>query len=167
VRAAKLAAEMEIRPATPADVPAVVPMVERLATFLGARDPAKYEPLPGVGEMYRGWLRARATDPRSVFLVAERQPGQLAGFLVGTVEQEIPIYRLSEYGFIHDVWVEEAYRNEGLARQLVTLAAERFRNIGVGQVRLDVLVDNAPARALFETCGFRPAVVEMLLDPGE
>ena len=159
---------MEIRPATPEDVPAVVPMVERLAAFLAARDRAKYEPLAGVGEMYRGWLRGRATDPRSVFLVAERQPGQLAGFLVGTVEREIPIYRLREYGFVHDLWVEEPYRNEGLARQMVTLAVERFRAIGVAQVRLDVLVDNAPARALFETCGFRPAVVEMLteIDPG-
>lgn len=155
---------MEIRPATPKDVPAVLPMVEQLAAFLAERDPAKYETLPDVGEMYRGWLRIRATDERSVFLVAEREPGRLAGFLVATVEPEIPIYRLSEYGFIHDVWVAEAYRNEGLARQMVTLAAERFREIGVAQVRLDVLVSNAPARTLFETCGFRPAVVEMLLD---
>lgn len=156
---------MEIRPATPEDVPAVVPMVERLAAFLAERDRAKYEPLPGgVGEMYRCWLRRRATDGRSVFLVAEREPSQFAAFLVGTVEDEIPIYRLSEYGFIHDLWVEEPYRNEGLARQMVTLAAERFRAIGVSQVRLDVLTFNVPAQALFETCGFRPAVVEMLLD---
>src|SRR5215213_6916397 len=113
---------MEIRPATVDDVPGVLPMVERLAAFLAARDPQKYEPRPNVGEMYHGWLRSRATEPRSVFLVAERQPGQLAGFLVGTVEREIPIYRLREYGFVHDLWVEEAYRNEGLARQMVTLA---------------------------------------------
>ena len=157
---------MEIRPATPRDVPGVLPMVERLAAFLAARDRAKYEPLPGVGEMYRGWLRGRATDPRAVFLVAERRPGHLAGFLIGTVEREIPIYRLAEYGFVHDLWVDEAYRNEGVARRMVTLAAERFRAIGVNQVRLDVLVDNAPARALFEACGFRAAVVEMLLEIG-
>ena len=160
---------MEIRPDRPSDVPAVLPIVERLAAFMAERDRAKYEPLAGVGDMYRGWLRGRATDPRSVFLVAERQPGHLAGFLVGTIEREIPIYRLTEYGFIHDLWVEEAYRNEGVARQMVTLAVERFRAIGVEQVRLDVLTGNARARALFEACGFRPAVVEMLLeldDPG-
>ena len=155
---------MEIRPATPADVPAVVPMVERLAAFLAERDPAKYAPLPGIGDMYRSWLAARATDPRAVFLVAERQPGQLVGFLIGTAEREIPIYRLREYGFIHDVWVEPDYRNEGLARQMVTLADERFGAAGMRQVRLDVLVDNAPARGLFQSCGFRPAVTEMLLE---
>jgi ribosomal protein S18 acetylase RimI-like enzyme len=155
---------MDIRPATAADVPAVVPMVERLAQFLAERDRAKYEPLPQLGDMYRSWLATRAADPRSVFLVAEREPSRLAGFLIGTVEREIPIYRLNEYGFIHDVWVEPEYRNEGLARQMVTLAAERFREIGVRQVRLDVLVGNAPAQALFESCGFRSSVLEMLLE---
>ena len=157
---------MEIRPATPRDVPGVVPMVDRLVAFMAERDRAKYEPLDHVGDMYRGWLAARAVDPRSVFLVAERRPGQLAGFLIGTVEREIPIYRLDEYGFIHDVWVEPEYRNEGLARQLVTLAVERFAEIGMSQVRLDVLVSNEPALGLFEKCGFRTSIYEMLLETG-
>src|SRR5687768_9922949 len=133
---------MTIRPATPDDVPAVVPMVEKLAEFLAEGDRAKYEPLPEIGDMYRRWLRERAADPRSVFLVAEREAGLVVGFLIGTVEREIPIYRLTEYGFIHDVWIEPEYRNEGVARQLVTLAIERFRAIGLRQVRLDVLVGN-------------------------
>ena len=155
---------MNIRPATPDDVPGVVPLVEHLVTFLAERDRAKYEPLSGAADMYDDWLRTRATDRRSVFLVAEREPGQLVGFLVGTVEREIPIYRLTEYGFIHDLWIEPAYRNEGFARQIVTLAVERFRAIGVKQVRLDVLVSNAPARNLFEVCGFRPSIIEMLVE---
>ena len=31
--------------------------------------------------------------------------------VVATVEAEIPIYRLKEFGFIHDLWVEPDYRN--------------------------------------------------------
>jgi ribosomal protein S18 acetylase RimI-like enzyme len=156
---------MDIRPATPDDVTLVVPMVEKLAAFLAERDPAKYAPLPSIGEMYRGWLRERARDAaRSVFLVAEREPGKLVGFLIGTCEREIPIYRLKEYGFIHDVWVEPEYRNEGVARKLVTLGCDRFRAIGMTQVRLDVLIGNEPARGLFEACGFRSSIVEMLLE---
>jgi ribosomal protein S18 acetylase RimI-like enzyme len=157
---------MEIRPATPDDVPGVVPMVDRLAAFLAERDRAKYDALDHVGDMYRGWLRTRAVDPRSVFLVAERQAGQLVGFLIGTVEREIPIYRLEEYGFIHDVWVEPDYRNEGLARQLVTMAVERFTGIGMRQVRLDVLIANDPARGLFKKVGFRESIIEMLIETG-
>jgi ribosomal protein S18 acetylase RimI-like enzyme len=113
--------------------------------------------------MYRGWLTSRANDPRSVFLVAERE-GTLVAFLVGTVEREIPIYRLNEFGFIHDLWVESAYRNEGVGRQMTMLAIERFRAMGMKQIRLDVAMKNDAARNLFATCGFRNSTSEMLLE---
>jgi ribosomal protein S18 acetylase RimI-like enzyme len=163
---------MTIRPATAADVPAVLPMVAKLAALHESWDPAKYGYRENPAEMYRGWLTARASDPRSVFLVAERADAMLkevpflTGFLVGTVEREIPIYRLNEFGFIHDLWVEAAYRNEGVARQMVMLAIERFREIGMTQVRLDTAAANEVARGLFRSCGFRPSVQEMLVEIG-
>ena len=158
---------MNVRPATPEDVPLVLPMVAATSAFHERMDPAKYSFLDNLSERYRNWLTARCTDPRSVLLVADAttgtEPKRLAGFLVGTVEKEIPIYRLSEFGFIHDLWVDPDYRHEGLARQMVTLAIERFTAMGVKQVRLDVLSANAPARALFKACGLRESVVEMLM----
>jgi ribosomal protein S18 acetylase RimI-like enzyme len=156
---------MEIRPATPQDVPAVLPMVRKVCAFHESLDPAKYSFRDDPGRMYDRWLVERSTDRRSVFLVADRGGGgALAGFLVGTVEREIPIYRLKEFGFIHDLWVEEKYRNEGIARQMVTLAVERFGHIGVAQVRLDAAWANEPARNLFTACGFRPSIAEMLVE---
>jgi ribosomal protein S18 acetylase RimI-like enzyme len=128
-----------------------------------AWDPAKYGFLPGPEVRYQRWMSTRASDPRSVFLVAERE-GRLVGFIVATVEQEIPIYRLKEFGFIHDLWVEEEYRNEGVARQMTMLLIERFREIGVTQIRCDTAAKNDAARKLFASCGFRPSVTEMLLE---
>ncbi len=161
---------MIIRPATPADVPAVLPMVAKTCALHERWDPAKYSFRETPAEMYRQWLTARADDPRSVFLVAERSDAMLrdvpflAGFLIGTVEREIPIYRLEEYGFIHDLWIKPTYRNEGLARQIVMLAIERFHAIGVEQIRLDTAASNDVARGLFAACGFRPSTQEMLLE---
>jgi ribosomal protein S18 acetylase RimI-like enzyme len=158
---------MTIRPATPQDVPGVVPLVRKIAAFHEALDAAKYQFRGDPGEMYANWLRSRAEDPRSVFLVAQagEDAGKspLVGFLVSSVEKEIPIYRLREFGLIHDLWVDEEYRNEGVARQMVTLAVERFTQIGVSQVRLYAAWENAPARTLFDRCGFRPSSVEMLI----
>jgi ribosomal protein S18 acetylase RimI-like enzyme len=120
--------------------------------------------------MYDDWLRKRATDPKSVFFVADAGPdeadprGKLVGFIVGTVTDEIPIYRVKRFGFIHDLWVEERYRHEGIGRQLVTEAVARFRGIGVPQVRLDTADANDAARSLFRACGFRPSIVEMLTE---
>jgi ribosomal protein S18 acetylase RimI-like enzyme len=153
---------MDIRPATADDVPAVLPMVRKLCDLHRGWDPDKYDFEGDVEEMYRGWLTSRTRDPRSVFLVAAREGRGPVAFLIGTVEREIPIYRLKEFGFVHDLWVEEDYRNEGLARQLVMTAVERFREIGVVQVRLDTAAANDVARKLFEGCGFRTSVIEML-----
>jgi ribosomal protein S18 acetylase RimI-like enzyme len=157
---------VEIRPAQPQDIPAVLPMVAQICALHEAWDAAKYGFRPDPAEMYRKWLAARATDPRSVFLVAERaadpEPLRLVGFLVATVDAEIPIYRLKEYGFIQDVWVEPEYRNEGLGRQLVMLAIEKLRAMGVTQIRLDTAAPNDAARAMFNSCGFRISGVEML-----
>ena len=154
---------MEIRPATPKDVPRVVPMVRKIAAMHQQLDPAKYTFRSDPGDMYRDWLVTQAKNPRAVFLVADSGE-TLAGFLVATVVEEIPIYRVEEVGFIHDVWVEEDYRHEGIARQLVTVCIERFRAIGVPQVRCDTAWQNPAARDLFTRCGFRPSVVEMILE---
>ena len=138
-------------------------MVEKIAALHESWDPAKYGYLPNPSQRYSKWMAARAADPRSVFLVAERE-GRLVGFIVATVEKEIPIYRLDEFGFIHDLWVEPEYRNEGVARQMTMLLIERFREIGVKQIRCDTAAQNEMARKLFASCGFRPSVIEMLLE---
>jgi GNAT superfamily N-acetyltransferase len=154
---------MNIRPAQPQDVPGVLPMVAKIAALHQSWDPAKFGYEDHPEQMYRGWLTARATDPRAVFLVADRE-GKPVGFLIATVEHEIPIYKLREYGFIHDIWVDAEYRNEGIGRQLVMLAIEKFRDIGVQQVRADTAAANEPARNLLKSCGMRPSTTEMLLE---
>jgi ribosomal protein S18 acetylase RimI-like enzyme len=138
-------------------------MVRKIADMHQQLDPAKYTFRSNPGEMYRNWLVSQSNNPRAVFLVADAGE-QLAGFLVATVVDEIPIYKVEEVGFIHDVWVEEDYRHEGLARQLITLCIERFRGIGVPQIRCDTAWANPAARELFTRCGFRPSVVEMLIE---
>lgn len=151
-----------IRPATSADVPAVLPLVRSICDFHCAMDPERFAFRPDILEKYERWLPQRAADPRSVFLVAEHA-GRIVGAIVATIEPEIPIYRITEIGWIHDVWVEPAWRKRGVARALVSGATERLRAIGVAQVRLETARANDAARALFASCGFRASTTEMLL----
>ncbi len=160
---------MIIRPANADDVEQVLPLVARICAFHEKRDPQRYAFVPNVQEMYRGWLTRRAADDQSVFLVAERpasagEPARIVGFLVAQTERDLSIYRTGQIGFIHDLWVDEDYRNEGLGRRLAMQAIEQFKQIGVEQIRMDVLADNAPALGLFQACGFRVSTVQMLLD---
>jgi ribosomal protein S18 acetylase RimI-like enzyme len=155
---------MHIRPASADDVPQVLPMVGKLAALHESWDQQRYPYLANTEQRYDQWLRAHAADPRSVFLVAEANSSKLAGFAVATVETNIPIYSLAEYGYLHDVWVEEDYRHEGLGRQLVMRVIERLKEMGVRQVRLETAALNDVAREVFLKCGFRLSTIEMQLD---
>ncbi|MFN6561668.1 MAG: GNAT family N-acetyltransferase [Nostoc sp. ChiSLP01] len=152
---------MLIRPAFPGDVPAVLPMVAKICALHESWDSAKYGFLTHPEQRYEKWLTRLANSDRSVFLVSENQ-GQLIGFLVATIEQEIPIYRLQEFAFIHDIWVEPEYRQNGIARQMVMQAVESFSQMGVKQIRLDTANANEASRRLFASCGFRISTIEML-----
>lgn len=154
---------MNIRSATAADVVHVLPMVEQIVNLHATWDRSRFEPNDHVLDSYRHWLRDRAEDARSVFLVAE-QSSRVVAFLIGTVEEAIPIYRTQSFGFIHDIWVEPSYRHEGLARSMTLLAMERFKAIGVTQVRLETAIANDAARSLFNACGFRMTTQEMLAE---
>lgn len=151
-----------VRDATNADVPAILPMVRAICAMHERLDPQRYAMLPHVVSMYESWLPERVSDPDSVVLVVESDSA-VVGFLVAGVEDNIPIYRVDRFGFIHDLWVEPAARGKGFAKALAERAVQKFREIGVVQIRLETATDNPAARALFTSCGFRVANINMLL----
>jgi ribosomal protein S18 acetylase RimI-like enzyme len=155
---------MQIRPATPADVPAILPMVAKICALHQAWDSAKYGFLPNPAQRYERWLIQQAKHDRGILLVAETDTQQLAGFLVATTESEVPIYQLREYGFIHDLWVEPEYRGAGMGRLLIQQAIAAFADLGVQQIRLDTAMANDAARKLFQSCGFRVSTIELLIE---
>ncbi|MFN0134447.1 MAG: N-acetyltransferase family protein [Phycisphaerales bacterium] len=154
---------MLIRSATADDVPAVLPLVRALCDLHASADPDRFAVRPDVLDRYSAWLPERARDPRSVFLVAEA-PGVLglAGFVVCTIEPEVPIFWVPECGWIHDLYVVPAARRHGTARALVREVVSRYSSIGVKQLRLHTGTFNDIARKAFAAEGFRPCVVEML-----
>jgi len=155
-----------IRDATPGDVPSVLPMIAALAAKHDAWDHDRYGPLDDLMDRYQAWLPVRAADPRSVFLVAGHDDRRLSGFLVGEAMANIPIYAVREYGFIHDLWVDPKSRGQGIGRSLTRAALDRFRGMGIEQVRLETALANDAARRLFGACGFRIATIDMLVTLG-
>jgi ribosomal protein S18 acetylase RimI-like enzyme len=58
-------------------------------------------------------------------------------------------------GYISSVVVDVPFRRRGLARRLVAVSREATRKTGRKFVALDVLVENTPARTLYEAEGFQ------------
>lgn len=161
---------MVIRLANPSDIPNLLPMIAKTCTLHQSWDAAKYGTVPHPEQLYVDWLGKLLKNQRNLCLVAEVQdsglqaPSQLVALLIATIEREIPMYYLQEFGFIHDLWVEEEYRQMGIARQMVQQAIAHFSQIGIEQIRLDTAIANDAARKLFATCGFRSSQIEMLLE---
>lgn len=154
---------VRVRSATADDVPAVLPLVRALCDLHAANDPERFAVRADVIDRYSRWLPERDRDPRSVFLVAEAEglPG-FVGFVVCTIEPEVPIFWIPECGWVHDLYVIPEARRRGVARALLREVIRRYAAMGVQQLRLHTGVFNDSARAAFAAEGFRPCVVEML-----
>lgn len=156
-----------IRAARAEDVPGVLPMVVRISDLHRTWDSQRFPIRNDVERMYAQWLPQRAADPRSVFLIAElpaQERPTLCGFIVGSIEQNIRIYTLTEYAYLHDLWVEPEHRGLGIGGMLISEALARFRELGVQQVRGETALANEPARVLLHRHGFRVGAIEMVRD---
>ena len=152
---------ISIRPAVATDVPAILPMVSRICEFHRERDPERYPFLPDVADRYRGWLIKRAEDPDSSVLVGTHDD-RVVAFVVGEILNEIPVFTLKRYGWLHDLWVEPEYRRHGVASRLMETACRALADRGITQIRGDCLCGNAESQAMLARLGFRPSTILMV-----
>lgn len=150
-----------VRQAIPSDIPNVLPLVEKTYFFHDRLDSARFGAVPDGVEMYRGWLTRLVSSDDGLFIVAELNE-RIVGFIIGAMQSDPRIYRVQRIGFLHDLWVEEEHRRQGIARQLVSEAVTRLKALGAEQARLDSAAGNEVARKLFTASGSRPSVIEML-----
>lgn len=88
----------------------------------------------------------------------------LAGYVTTDIDSSPTVFDTPARIVVGDIYVKESYRGTGLARNLMTVAAERARAEDVPELRLDVDVDNERARAFYETLGFETYRHQMCVD---
>ena len=152
-----------VRAATLSDMPAILSMVAKSCALHQKWDSAKFGVVDDFATKYGSWLSTLTGDPHGVFLVAVADR-RVVGYLVGTVDEAVPIYQVRQFGYIRDVWVEEGHRTAGMGRKLVDAALKRFGALRIQQVRLETAAANVSARSFFAACGFRPCATEMLIE---
>jgi ribosomal protein S18 acetylase RimI-like enzyme len=151
--------DVTIRDAEAADLDAVSRLAAKLVRLHGHWDPRRYLVQEPVEQGYRGWLGSQLGEPEVLLLVAERQ-GLVAGYLYGAVEPRDWAMLLERHGAIHDLYVDEAHRGQGVARALLQAAIARLGPRARNLV-LHTAVQNEAAQRLFARLGFRPTMVEM------
>jgi ribosomal protein S18 acetylase RimI-like enzyme len=112
-------------------------------------------------EQYRAWIAVDGSHEADALADVD---GEFVGFVTTDVDEAPSVFDRPDRLVIGDIYVRDAYRGTGLARELVARARTRARECGCAEIGLDVDVDNARALAFYEKLGFEPVRYTMCLD---
>jgi ribosomal protein S18 acetylase RimI-like enzyme len=148
---------IHLRPARPADIPALVPLLLRLKRLneefdplLKVRDDAEHQ----ANEV----LRAQLSDPKAVILAAEGvgpDRDKVVGFVRALV-RERPFYTPEWEGVIVDIYLLPLYRRRGVGEYLLRETSAALKAKGAGVVTAEFPAQNEIAIRFYAKRGFRP-----------
>ncbi len=148
---------IHLRPARPADIPALVPLLLRLKRLneefdplLKVRDDAEHQ----ANEV----LRAQLSDPKAVILAAEGvgpDKDKVVGFVRALV-RERPFYTPEWEGVIVDIYLLPLYRRRGVGEYLLRETSAALKAKGAGVVTAEFPAQNEIAIRFYAKRGFRP-----------
>src|SRR5688572_25799852 len=129
----------EIRPATPADVPALAVLEQELVRTDAPGDPylVRTKLLHELEEHYREVL----TRDWGLCLVAA-QDGEVVGYLTGSTKDS-PDWRPVTATEIHAIFVKDSFRGRGIGTHLVDAFLHWSRERGVEVVELGAFASNS------------------------
>ncbi|MFJ6213835.1 GNAT family N-acetyltransferase [Streptomyces sp. NPDC092296] len=139
--------DLMIRPAEESDGRPLAELDRRCWSWLSEVGPLRAADVPFFDERH-------GPDQYLVAVVA----GRVAGYV--RVVRPTLLASNAHVRQIQGLGVDPDLRGRGVGRALVEAACERARSAGARRLTLRVLGHNAPARALYESCGF---VVEGVL----
>ena len=158
-----------VRPATPADVPALGRLGALLVRTHHEFDPRRFiAPTDGTERGYGSFLGSQIGEPSAVVLVADGA-GEVLGYTYAAVEGRDFMALRGPAGVLHDIVVDPAHRGRGVGGLLLDATLSALAERGARQIVLSAADRNEAAQRLFAAAGFRRTMVEMTrdLDPGD
>jgi GNAT superfamily N-acetyltransferase len=123
---------------------------ERFSTFADVQGAEKF-------------YRSRFDTKDSAVFVAESDE-VVVGFAYVELDERNYAQLLENGAWLHDIYIDDSARKEGLGSGLIKAAAEAMRQKGAKKLLLTVAAKNMAAQQAFEKAGFRPTMVEMTLN---
>jgi ribosomal protein S18 acetylase RimI-like enzyme len=79
--------------------------------------------------------------------------GSLAGQIMGTLRDRVPVFEPARYGYVTDVIVDPAARRSGIGRALFAALKEWFRERGASYLKLQVAHHNPASQGFWRAMG--------------
>jgi ribosomal protein S18 acetylase RimI-like enzyme len=158
---ASLKSAVNIRPATPTDVPTIGRLGALLVREHHDFDPQRFiAATPQTEKGYGSFLGTQLAEPDIVILVAERD-GRVIGYTYSGVEGTDYMSLRGPAGVMYDIVVDPDHRQQGVGRMLVDATLGALKSKGAPRVVLSTAERNAAAQRLFDRAGFRRTMIEM------
>ena len=150
-----------IRPAVPADLPAIGRLGALLVRMHHDFDPRRFiAATPQTEHGYARFLGTQLKQPNVVALVAE-QDGAVLGYTYAGVEGPDYMSLRGPAGVLYDIVVDPAHRGQGVGRMLLDATLTALKARGAPRVVLSTAERNESAQRLFARAGFRRTMLEM------
>jgi ribosomal protein S18 acetylase RimI-like enzyme len=150
-----------IRPAAPADLPAIGRLGALLVRTHHDFDPQRFiAATPRTEHGYASFLGTQLEDPNVIVLVAARA-GEVLGYTYAGVEGHDYMALRGPAGVLYDIVVDPAHRGQGIGQLLLDATLSTLTTRGAPRVVLSTAERNESAQRLFARAGFRRTMVEM------
>jgi ribosomal protein S18 acetylase RimI-like enzyme len=150
-----------IRPATPADLPALGRLGALLVRTHHDYDPRRFISATSHTENgYGAYLGSQLDAPTVAVIVAADDEGVI-GYAYAGIEGMDYMSLRGPAGVLYDIVVDPDRRGRGTGRKLLEAALTFLKSGGAPRVVLSTAVQNLAAQHLFESAGFRRTMVEM------
>jgi len=137
---------MEVIRATTSDIPLLLPLFDRYRFF--------YEQVSDV-KACEEYLRARfSREESAIFIALEIQNGEVVALGFSMMYISFSTIGLKKFWSLHDLYVEEEYRKQGIAKMLINKCKELAMEDNPIGVVIESRISNQSAQHLFDSVGF-------------
>ena len=150
-----------IRKAVATDAVAIGKLWEKLVAYHQQIDLDMPRATPHGASLYARSLSSRLEDSHTCVFVAE-EDSLIVGYVLGVVVDLVPeMFEQEAGGFLADIFVEEAYRGQGIGTALVRALTQWFREQGLKHYEWHVAAGNTEAIAFWSSLGGRNWQIRM------
>lgn len=150
-----------IRPAAPADLPAIGRLGALLVRIHHDFDPKRFIAATPETEHGYAWFLGTQLDVANVLVLVAEREGEVLGYTYAGVEGRDYMALRGPAGVLYDIVVDPARRGQGVGRMLLDATLEALEARGAPRVVLSTAERNEPAQRLFARAGFRRTMIEM------
>lgn len=158
---------VSIRKANPEDIDVIVDM---WVEFMGNHDEIVLKENPelksfivrkeNAPENYREFAQKHMKAEDGEVFIAEAD-GDIAGFALVFVKDEIPVFEIEKIGYISDLFVKEKFRGMKVGSKLMEESIKWLKEKGLEYVSIGMYPDNKLAHSFYEKWGFFDYHVDM------